>query len=72
MNGEIASREEAQHESDSRQGMTQGELAQLLGVGRSNIAKWEAGVHKPHADTLVRLSKIMQGSLDEILGKWNG
>ena len=54
-----------------RQNMTQDELARLLGVDRSNIAKWEAGVHKPHADTLMQLSKIMQCSLDEILGKWN-
>ncbi len=54
-----------------RQGRTQEELAQLLGVDRSNIAKWEAGVHKPHADMLVRLSKLMQCSLDEMLGKWD-
>jgi len=54
-----------------RQGRTQEELAQLLGVDRSNIAKWEAGVHKPHADMLVRLSQLMQCSLDEMLGKWD-
>ena len=55
-----------------RENITQDELARRLGVDRSNIAKWEAGVHKPHADMLVRLSNVMQCSLDEILGKWNG
>ena len=54
-----------------RENMTQDELARLLGVDRSNIAKWEAGVHKPHADMLVRLSQLMQCSLDEMLGKWD-
>lgn len=50
-----------------RRGMTQDELARLLDVDRSNIAKWETGVHKPRADMLLNLSKVFQCSLDELL-----
>lgn len=55
-----------------QRGMTQNELARLLGVDRSNVAKWETGVHKPRADMLLNLSRVFQCSLDELLGRGGG
>ena len=47
--------------------MTQDELANQIGVDRSNIAKWEAGVHKPRVDMLLALSKALHCSVDDLL-----
>ena len=47
--------------------LSQEKLAEMLGVDRSNVAKWEAGVHKPRADMLILLAKVLQCSVDELL-----
>ncbi len=51
----------------TRRDMSQEELARLVGVDRSNVAKWEAGVHRPRADMLILLAKVLQCSVDELL-----
>ena len=47
--------------------LSQEKLAEMVGVDRSNVAKWEAGVHKPRADMLILLAKVLQCSVDELL-----
>jgi plasmid maintenance system antidote protein VapI len=37
---------------------SQTELADLLGVGQSNISKWMRGVTRPSLDDIVRLEKV--------------
>ena len=51
----------------TRRGMSQEELARLVGVDRSNVAKWEAGAHRPRAEMLILLAKILHCSVDELL-----
>ena len=53
-----------------RRDMSQEDLARQIGVDRSNIAKWETGVHKPRADMLLLLSKVLQCSVDDLLRGW--
>ena len=47
--------------------LSQEKLAEMVGVDRSNVAKWEAGVHKPRADMLILLAKVLQCSVDDLL-----
>lgn len=47
--------------------LSQEKLAEMVCVDRSNVAKWEAGVHKPRADMLILLAKVLQCSVDELL-----
>ncbi len=48
-------------------GMTQAELANLLGITNKAVSKWETGEAMPETSLLVPLSKIFQVSVDELL-----
>ena len=47
--------------------LSQEELARLVGVDRSTVAKWEAGNNHPRADKLLALARVFQCSLDDLL-----
>ncbi len=51
----------------AREGMTQEELAEIMGVSRSTIAKWEGGSGIPRIDNVIRLSRLFQVTIDELL-----
>ena len=46
---------------------TQEQLAQLLGVSRQAVSKWESDTAYPETEKLVRLAKLYDCSLDELL-----
>ena len=48
--------------------ITQMYLASQLGVSRSNISKWESGKSKPRAAMLIKLSQILDCTMEELLG----
>ena len=48
-------------------GMSQGQLAQLLGVSPSAVGMYEQGRREPSSDVLVQLGKIFGVSVDYIL-----
>jgi DNA-binding XRE family transcriptional regulator len=50
-------------------GMTQEELAACLSVSRQTVSKWENGECMPDADKFIRLSDILEISLDELAGR---
>ena len=50
-----------------RKGLTQAELAKMLGVHQTNVVAWERGKWMPVARRLVELSKILECSADELL-----
>lgn len=51
-------------------GLSQEELANLLGITRQAVQKWEAGTSRPDMDNLTALAEYFQVSLDYlILGK---
>ena len=52
----------------SQKGLTQVRIAKLVNVDASTVAKWEAGISKPRADTLIALSKVLDCTVDELLG----
>lgn len=49
------------------QGISQEELAELVGVSRQTISKWENAVVQPSADNLMRLSQVLQLPLEAFL-----
>lgn len=46
--------------------LTQEEVAKELGMERSGVAKWEAGVALPRADKLPILAKLYGCTIDEL------
>lgn len=46
--------------------MSQSELAKKMGIARSTLASWEINRRDPDLDSLLKLSKILQVSLDEL------
>lgn len=51
-----------------RAGMTQGELAERLGVDRTTVTKWESGDAMPRADKLPDIAKALGCTVDELYG----
>lgn len=47
--------------------MSQSQLAVLLGVGPSTVGMYEQGRRTPDLDTLVRLAKVFNVSLDYLI-----
>jgi transcriptional regulator with XRE-family HTH domain len=47
--------------------LTQQQLASLLGVQVRLVSRWETGESKPHLDSLVKLSEILEVSLDALV-----
>ncbi len=48
-------------------GYSQEQLAELLGISRQAISKWESGQGNPDIDNIIKLTKIYQVSTDYIL-----
>lgn len=50
-------------------GLTQEELANHLSVSRQTVSKWENGDCMPDVDKFIRLSDLLEISLDELAGR---
>ena len=46
---------------------TQQQLADILGVSRQSISKWESGITYPETDKLIRMSELFNCTLDYLL-----
>lgn len=53
-------------------GITQAQLSEKLGVGRSAVAMWETGCAKPSADKLPKLAKLLGCTIDELYAEDKG
>lgn len=50
-----------------KKGITQQELATVLGVGQSTVAMWETNKSLPRVDTLKAIAKALGCTIDELL-----
>ena len=50
-----------------RQGLSQEQLADRLGVSRQSVSKWEAGVSTPELGKLIAMADLFQVSLDQLV-----
>ena len=48
--------------------MSQGQLANLVGVGRTTVTMWENGANEPDNTTLIKLAEIFHVSVEYLLG----
>ena len=55
------------YELRTRNGLSQGDLAEALDVSRQSISKWETGASVPELDKLIRLSQLFGVTLDELV-----
>ena len=51
-----------------QQGLSQEELANIVGVSRQAVQKWEAGMARPDLDNLMALAQFFGVTLDELVG----
>lgn len=48
-------------------GITQAELASVIGISQSAIAQWELNIAKPQMDKLPLLAKVLGCTIDDLL-----
>ena len=51
-------------------GLSQEELAEILGISRQAVSKWETGASSPDSHNIVRLGELYGVSTDYILLGW--
>ena len=52
----------------TKRNLSQGDLADALGVSRQSVSKWETGNATPDLDKMVKLSELFGITLDELVG----
>ena len=50
-----------------KKGLSQEKLAEIIGVSRQAVAKWECGITYPEVDKLINLSDLFGTSIDKLL-----
>lgn len=51
--------------------LTQGQLADMLGVAKTTISMWESGDRKPDIFMLKKIADLFSISTDDLLGRQN-
>ena len=54
-----------------QKGLSQEELCFKLNEARQTISKWESGITTPDMDNLIKISKLFEVSIDELVGNEN-
>ena len=54
------------YEQRKQLGLSQKELASILGVTNKSVSKWETGAAIPRTNTLVQLAEVFNVSVDEL------
>jgi transcriptional regulator with XRE-family HTH domain len=49
-------------------GLTQNQLAESLQICQSNISDWENNVSRPEYEHLIKMARLYEVSLEELLG----
>ena len=52
-----------------RKNMSQQELADAIGVKSHVVSRWETGVNYPSIENLLKVSEVLNVSVDYLLGK---
>ena len=52
-----------------RKGITQERLSEILGVSRQSVSRWEMDAAFPETEKLIKLSKLLECSVDFLLNE---
>ncbi len=52
-----------------KKGLSQSELAEKIGVQSFSISRYETGSQYPSIETLLKMSEVLNVSVDHLLGK---
>lgn len=52
-------------------GISQREFAEKLGISAGNLCEWEKGRVEPSIGALIKMSELLDISVDELIGKEN-
>lgn len=52
-------------------GISQKDFAEKLGVSAGNLCEWEKGRIEPSINALIKMSELLDVSVDELIGKEN-
>lgn len=55
-----------------KNGMTQNDLASMVGVQQNTVSQWESGKRNPTIQMLMSLSKIFHCTIDELWAEPRG
>ena len=55
-----------------KQGLSQEQLGNQIGVSRQTVSKWELGLTTPEMDKLIQMSRLFDVSIDELVGNQRG
>jgi transcriptional regulator with XRE-family HTH domain/methylmalonyl-CoA mutase cobalamin-binding subunit len=55
-------------EKRKEKGLSQKEFGKRLGVGQTTIANYESGAREPNYEGIISISKVLEVSIDELLG----
>ena len=50
-------------------GLTQTELANMLGISQKSYSHWETGKNEPNLENLIKLADLLEVSLDWLFGR---
>lgn len=53
----------------ARLGLTQKELAEIIGTDPSNVSRWEKNLGKCSASTLIKIAQALDTSIDYLTGR---
>lgn len=53
-------------------GLTQEQLAEKTDVTRQTVSKWESGISTPDWESMIKISKLFNFTLDEFAGSNEG
>lgn len=48
--------------------LTQAQIAEALSIGQSTVSMWESGENLPRADKLPQLARLLNCTVDDLLG----
>lgn len=48
-------------------GLSQGQLADLIGVAQQHVSRWETGNHRPSVDVLIKIAEVLNCNISDLI-----
>ena len=54
-------------EMREKRGLSQGQLADKIGVAQQHISRWENGKHRPGIDILIKIAAVLNCNIGDLI-----